>query len=231
MKDEIKTIGTLSEKSTHSFIKDYIEPDKTKQEVKVGRYIADIKVGNTVYEIQTQQFKKLVNKIQYYISKDIDVKIVYPLANIKHICWINVETGGMVDRTKSTKHGVIQDIFKELYWIVDFLDNEHVTLQIMHLDIEEYKYLDGYDINNKIKATKIDKIPNKVLGITEINNTVDLIKFIPDTLPNQFTAQDLIKNTRCNKRWAGSGIKLLREKGIIKVVKKQGNQFIYERCK
>ena len=60
-------IGTLSEKSIHSTIKDYIEPNKEYQEVKVGNYIADIMRGNVIYEIHTQQFKKLLDKIDFYI--------------------------------------------------------------------------------------------------------------------------------------------------------------------
>ena len=58
-------IGTLSEKSIHSEIKNYLEPNKEYQEVKVGNYIADIKRGNEIFEIQTQQFKNLIFKLKY----------------------------------------------------------------------------------------------------------------------------------------------------------------------
>ena len=46
-------IGTLSEKTLHSFLKNYLEPDSSFHEIKVGRYVADIKKDGYITEIQT----------------------------------------------------------------------------------------------------------------------------------------------------------------------------------
>lgn len=220
-------IGTLSEKSIHSIVKDYLESDKQYQEVKVGKYIADIKRGNSIIEIQTQQFKNLLGKINYYIRCGYKTTIVYPIAQTKYINWIETDSTEIVERRKNPHKGVIQDMFKELYWIVDYLDNPLVELNIILLDVEEYKYLDGYGQSNKKRATKIDKVPTKVNEIVQIKSISDLIKFIPNTLPEKWSSKDFIKHSKCNKRWAGSGLKILREKGLIQIVEKQGNSFIY----
>ena len=222
-------IGTLSEKSIHSLVKDYIEPNKEYQEVKVGNYIADIKKDNVIYEIQTQQFKKLLGKINYYIKNNYKTIIVYPIAQNKYINWVEPSSMDIVERRKTPHKGVIQDMFKELYWIVDYLEHPLVELNIILLDAEEYKYLDGYGQNCKKRATKIDKVPTKVNEIIQIKSIKDLSKFIPNTLPENFTSKDFIKHSKCNKRWAGSGLKMLREKGIIQIVGKQGSSFIYKR--
>ena len=222
-------IGTLSEKSVHSTIKDYIEPNKEYQEVKVGNYIADIKKNNLIYEIQTQQFKNLLGKINYYISCNYKTIIVYPITQNKYINWIEPSSMEIVERRKNPHKGVIQDMFKELYWIVDYLDNPLVELNIILLDVEEYKYLDGYGQNSKKRATKIDKVPTKVNEVVQIKSISDLNKFLPDTLPENFTSKDFIKHSKCNKRWAGSGLKMLRENNIIKIVRKIGNSFVYSR--
>jgi hypothetical protein len=222
-------IGTLSEKSIHSLVKDYIEPNKEYQEVKVGNYIADIKKDNLIYEIQTQQFKNLLGKINYYTSCKYRTIIVHPIAKNKYINWVEPSSMEIVERRKTPHKGVIQDIFKELYWIVDYLDNPLVELNIILLDVEEYKYLDGYGQNSKKRATKIDKVPTKVNEIVQIKSISDLIKFLPDTLPEKFTSKDFIKHSKCNKRWAGSGLKMLRDRGIINIVEKSGNSFIYTR--
>lgn len=223
------TIGTLNEKSIHSFIKDYIEPDKQYQEVKVGSYIADIKKDNHIYEIQTQQFKKLLPKLKYYISNSYNTTIVYPVIQQKYINWINPDTQQIVERRKSSHKGVIQDIFKELYWIVSYIENPLVELQIILIDVEEYKLLDGYGQNLKRKATKIDKVPTTVKEIIKIESVSDLEVFIPNTLKEkEFTSADYIKHTKCNKRWVSSGLKMLREYNIIRIVRKEGNKFVYK---
>lgn len=226
----MNSIGTLSEKSIHSVIKDYICSDKSKQEVKVDNFIADIKIDNKIYEIQTQNFKKLINKIDHYLNKDIEVIIVYPLVKTKYINWIDKNTGDIVERRKTPHKGVIQDIFKELYWIIDYIGNKGFSLWIVEINAEEYKYLDGYGANCKRRATKIDKVPTEVLNIIKIQTIEDLNKFIPKTLPEKFNSKDFLKHTKANKKWLGSGLKLLREKGIITVVGKQGNSYIYSRC-
>ena len=221
-------IGTLSEKSIHSIVKEYLESDKNLHEIKVGRYIADIKRGNDITEIQTQQFKKLLGKLNYYIECGYHTTIVYPLVENKYINWVDPSSIEVVERRKSSHRGVLQDIFKELYWVVDYLDNPLVDLTIVTLDAEEYKYLDGYGHNSKKRATKIDKVPTKVNNVVTIKSKSELSILIPDTLKDKrFTAKDFIKETKCNKRWAPSGLKLLREHEIIQIVAKKGNAFIY----
>ena len=221
-------IGTLSEKSIHSLIKDMIQPDKNFQEVKVGRYIADIKQDNNIIEIQTQQFKKLTCKLSYYIQCGYHTTVIYPVVENKYINWIDPSDNEIVERRKSPTKGVIQNIFKELYWIIDYLDNELVDLQIIILDAEEYKYLDGYGPSSKKRATKIDKVPTKVNNVVTIKSKSDLVILIPDTLQNKtFTIKEFKKESKFNSSWASSGLKLLREHAIIQIVEKKGNALVY----
>lgn len=228
MKQSKNQIGTLSEKSIHSIIKRYIEPNIEYHEIKVGNYIADIKKDNQIHEIQTQNFKKLVPKIDYYLENTIKTTIVYPLIERRYINWVNPTTQNIEERRKSSHIGVIQDMFKELYWIIDYIKNPLIELDIILIDVEEYKYLDGYGQNSKRRATKIDKVPTVIKETIKIKSVNDLKIFIPDTLKEkEFTSADYIKHTKCNKRWVGSGLKMLREYNIIKIVRKEGNKFVY----
>lgn len=221
-------IGTLSEKSIHSEIKNYLEPNKEYQEVKVGNYIADIKRDNEIFEVQTQQFKNLISKLNYYIKNRYNITIVYPLIQEKYINWIDPISTEIVERRKSSYKRYIQDIFKELYWIKDYIVKEQIKLKIITLTAEEYKYLDGYGQNNKYKATKIDKVPSKIINEINIQSVNDFKIFLPDTLPKEFTSKDFQKYTRSRSKYLGSGLKILREIGVIKVVRKQGNAYVYE---
>ena len=51
-----KGIGTLSEKTLHSVLKNYFEPFSENHEIKIGNYVADIVGENGIIEIQTRQF-------------------------------------------------------------------------------------------------------------------------------------------------------------------------------
>lgn len=221
-------IGTLSEKSIHKYLKNILEPDKQYHEVKVGQYIADIKHDNKIIEIQTQNFKKLLPKLEYYIKSGYNTTVVYPIIHRKIINWIDPVSMSVVDIRKSSRIGVIQDSFKELYWILQYIVSEEIELKIILIDANEYKYLDGRGQSQKIKATKIDKLPTEIINTVDIRNINDLRVFVPDTLDNNWTSKDYAKVTKCNKRWVSSGLKMLRENNIIEMINKQGNAIIYK---
>ena len=85
-------IGTLSEKTVHSVLKNYLEPDTTYHEIKTGRYVADIRTPDGIYEIQTRQFNKLRNKLEAFLP-EYSVTVVYPIPHIKYLRWIDGQTG------------------------------------------------------------------------------------------------------------------------------------------
>ena len=221
-------IGTLSEKSIHSYIKDYISNnDKSIQEVPIGRYIADVKIDNTIYEIQTAQYKKLLGKLDFYIANNINVVVIMPVIQHKVINWVDTETDEIIEQRKSSYTGVIQDYFKEIYWLTDYIKRNLIKLWIVQLDANEYKYLDGYGTNCKRRATKIDKVPTKINNIIKINSVSDMKIFIPDTLNKEFDSIQFKKHSHSKSKYTGSGLKILRELGVISICRKEGNKFIY----
>lgn len=222
-------IGTLSEKSIHSEIKNYLEPRKEYQEVKVGNYIADIKRDNEIFEIQTQNFKRLIAKLNYYIENNYSITVVYPLVAESYTIWIDKYNSEIIDKRKSSYKRYIQDIFKELYWIKDYIVKEQINLKIISLEANEYKYLDGYGQNKKYKATKIDKVPTKIISEITIKSIDDFRIFLPDTLPKEFTSKDFKRCTKSRSKYLGSGLKMLREIGVIQVIGKSGNSYVYKK--
>lgn len=221
----MNSIGTLSEKSVHSYIKDYIS--KEGQETKVGNYIADIKLDNTIYEIQTAQYKNLVNKLNYYIEHNFDIVVIMPIIQHKVIYWLDPDTDCIESTSKSSHTGVIQDHFKDLYWIQDYIAKNQIKLWLFLIDVCDYRYLDGYGTNCKKRATKIDKVPTKINNIIKINSVSDMKIFIPSTLDKEFDSIQFKKHSHSNSKYTGSGLKILRELGVISIVRKEANKFIY----
>ena len=113
-------IGTLGEKTLHSVIKRYIEPNPECREVKVvGRIVADIYNSDGITEIQTRNYFALRKKLPKLLEI-AHVTVVLPLPATKWVSWIDPETGDVSKRRKSPKSGRPHDGLYELSKIKDF---------------------------------------------------------------------------------------------------------------
>lgn len=222
-------IGTLSEKSIHSYLKDYFEQDKNKHEIKILGYVADISNQSGIIEIQSKDFSKLRRKLDTYLVNGIKTRIVYPVSLVKYINWVDPVTHKILERRKSPSKSSIYDIFIELYRIRDRLRNPLLAFTVVTLETEEYKYLDGYGPNGKNHATKIDKIPAKVMELYNFSVNGGFEIFIPDTLPNGFTSSDFRKNAHCSLKAAQNTLLILSDLGICKRVGRDKRGYIYSR--
>lgn len=141
-------IGTLSEKTIHAVLKHYYSSNPLEQEQKVNSYVADILIGSHIIEIQTRNFNTLRRKLEAFLPY-YEVTIVYPIAHIKWLRWINESTGEISAKRKSPKTGTKYQVFKELYKIKSYLDHPNLHLRIVLLDVEEYRLLNGWSQDKK----------------------------------------------------------------------------------
>lgn len=221
-------IGTLSEKTLHSVLKNYYEPDSSKQEIKIGAKVADIFNEAGVIEIQTKQFNKLRGKLSAFLPKH-PVTIVYPIASCKWLCWIDETTGEVTPRRKSPKKGRPQQIFVELYKIKEYLDSPNLRLRITMVEVEEYRFLNGWSRDRKKGSSCSDRIP---IGLEEeitIDSVSDYRKMIPEELPEQFTTKDYSKIAKVSTSLAQVSLNVMCSVGAINLVGKQGRLKLYER--
>lgn len=87
-----KTIGRLNERTLHLTLKNMLEPDPAFHEVKYLGYVADIKRGNEIIEIETRSFANLRKKLDAFLE-DCTVTLVYPVACPKYVVWVDPVTG------------------------------------------------------------------------------------------------------------------------------------------
>lgn len=219
-------IGTLNEKSIHSMLKDYYESDKTKQEVPIGGYVADIVNSSGIIEIQSRGFDKLREKLKYYTINN-NVKVVYPVSILKYINWVDPITREVVERRKSPGKLSVIDVFEELYKIRELLTNANITFTVVLLETEEYKLLDGHGINNKNKATKVDKVPTNIIEEISFSIISGYEKFVPRTLKRGFTSDDYAKAARCKIKTARTALLILTELGYVTRTGKEGRKYLY----
>jgi hypothetical protein len=221
-------IGTLGEKTLHSVLKNYIMPDETRHEIKIGRYVADIVSDNGIIEIQTRQFSALRQKLACFLEQS-DVTVVYPVAQTKWLLWIDEATGEVTKKRRSPKIGQPYEIFYELYQIRNLLSHPRLRLCIVLLELEEYRTLNGWSKDKKKGSTRYDRIPVGIAGELYINSVDDYITLIPEALENTFTVKDFKAASGLSLYASGLALNVLHTVGGVIRVGKKGNAFVYER--
>lgn len=219
-------IGTLSEKSLHAIIKNYLEPDESKQEIKIGKNYADIYNEEGIIEIQTRQFNKLRNKLTELL-KYYKVKVVYPIPFKKWIFWVNDETSEISRGRKSPKTGTVYDAFFEFYKIKALLNNSNLSLKIILLDAEEYRHLNGWSKDKKKGSCRMDIIPKRIENEIDICTVHDYKKLIPKGLDNGFTSRDFAKEANINIEKAQITLNILYEVKAVERIGKSGKSYLY----
>ena len=221
-------IGTLGEKVLHATLKHYIEPDAACHEIKTGRFVADIVNHGGIVEIQTGGFVALRKKLEHFLEEHT-VTIVHPIAHVKHLTWIDPQTGEANGRRKSPKKGKVWDVLPHLYWIRSVLEYPNLKLRLMLIDMEEYRLLSGWGNGGKRGSIRADRLPGELIEEAYINCLADYAQFIPSMIPERFTTKDYMKATRLSPRGTQRAITVLRHVGAVKMVGKDGNAYIYER--
>lgn len=222
-------IGTLREKTIHSVLKYYYAPNPCYHEIRIGNYVADICVDGEIYEIQTRNFNTMRNKLSFFLQEH-DVTIVYPVAHIKWLSWLDMETGELSSKRKSPKKGSFYQIIPELYKIKMFLNNPRLHFIISLIDVEETRYLNGWSYDKKRGSSRMDGIPVDIYDELRIDTIADYLKLLPDTLPQQFTTKDYAKCAHIQQKYATTGLNVLLETQTVKRVGKLGNAYLYEKA-
>ncbi len=221
-------IGTLGEKTLHAVIKNYFEPDPAKHEIKIGSYIADIVNDQGILEVQTRQFNKLRNKLEVFLSVS-DVTVIYPVAHTKWLIWIDEQTGETTKKRKSPKTGQPYDILFELYKIKNFLPNPRLKLCIVLLDVEEYRFLNGWSQDKKKGSSRYERIPTGLIDEVSINNRNDYSKLIPEGPAKPFTSKEFAKSAGLSLSTSQAALNVLNFVGAVTRTGKIGNRYVYER--
>ena len=223
---ENPTIGILSEKIMHLTLKYYFSPFDSDHEVKLGGFYADAVNEDGIVEVQTRSFKNLKEKLMYFLAVT-NVNVVHPIPFHKYITWVNPETGEISKPHRSPTIGRLTDIFGELYGIKEKLDNPRLTITLMLIDTDDYKNLDGWSKDKKKGSTRAERYPRELIDIFTINSKYDLLKLLPEDLPETFSASDLNKLMKGNSRNSYSAINTLCYLNLCECIGKEGRKNIF----
>lgn len=221
-----KGIGTLSEKTLHAVLKLYYEPDEDKHEVAMSGYYADIYNDKGIIEIQTRQLNKLRDKLSVFLQ-DYHVTVVYPLPFNKWLSWVNPDNGEVQGRRKSPRHFTEYDAFYELYKIKSYLKNPNLSINLVLMDMEEYKLLNGWSYDKKRGSTRYDRVPVGIRRIVKFDMIEDYMQLVPADLKEDFTVKDFAMAAGVSVEASRYTLNILNYLEIVKRTGRVKNGYVY----
>lgn len=228
--DRTRGIGTLGEKTLHRVLKRFFCDAECVHEVKLGGFVADAVLGGTIYEIQTGGFFPLKKKLLYYKENtDYRVRVVCPVVKKKSLVWVDPESGEM-SAPRRTNVGLGKwHVLAEMVYLLSIFDFSRMSLVLAELVVEDYKLLNGYGKDKKIRASRYERLPRELLELCEITSREDVAAHFLPELPTPFSSADFSKKTGLRRRSLGAALKVLLAMDIIRIAGKEKNKILYEK--
>ncbi len=221
-------IGILAEKSMHRVIKSYLEQRQECHEIKVGRFHADIKNEAGIFEIQTRSLSPLKRKLEAFLP-EYPVTVVIPLAEKKYVCWIDMQTGELTKRRLSPKKESFYTLARELFALQDHLAHPHFSILFLHLETEEFRFLNGWSKDKKRGSVRCDRVPLALLEEVRLSKPADYARFLPQNLPEQFTTKELGTLGKIPERSRWYVVALFVKLGLLEPCGKRGQSNLYRK--
>lgn len=221
-------IGTLKEKRLHKVLKDYFDPDPSHQEIPHLGYIADIKNDTGIIEIQTGGLSPLFPKLGAFLPHNT-VYLVHPMIKEKTLAWIDPKTGQISPRRKSPLHETSFDGLLELYNIRSHLSSPNLKIRFVFIEIDEYRYRDGYARKGTKGSHRYERIPIRLFDIVSIDSPADYLMFLPQELRggDPFTTKDYSGVMHIGQKASYYALTVMTHAGLLRKEGMRGRSHLY----
>lgn len=210
---ERQGIGTYGEKRLHRTLKRYVCDREECYEIPVGRYVADVLDGRELYEIQTGSFHTMPPKLSYYLEHtDYTVHLIHPLLETKTVIRMDRETGEVLRRRKTHIGGRAIDALPELYPIGEFLKSSRVTVTLLRICADEYRYSERMRYR-KEGAYDSELFPRTLVEEITLCGAQDYRCFLPPQ--SDFTAAEYGNFFKLKRRDLYSALNLFCKLGLL----------------
>jgi len=221
-------IGTLNEKPLHAALKEWYAQPGDRFEVPVDGFVIDIVRGDLLVEIQTANFSAIKKKLTALTSSH-PLRLVYPIAREKWIVKLAKDGSGRLNRRKSPKRGVLEQVFAELVSFPDLLSNPNFSLEVLFIQEDEVRRYDGRRGWRRKGWVTHERRLLQVVERQLFETPADMGNLVPSALAEPFTTSDLASAIG-QRRWLAQKMAYcLREMGVLAPVGKQGNAILYSR--
>ena len=223
-------IGMLGEKSLHSALKFYYEPDASFHEREAFGFVADIRNEEGIIEIQTRNLYSMKRKLEAYLDKT-PVTLVHPVVRQRRIIYLDPETGELSRPRLSPKRGRAEDAFSELVHILGPLGDSRLKIIIPIVDAEEYRVSGAGRKRRRGGAAplKYELLPNAMVDELVFSTPRELVSLLPEELKvsgEAFTVTELSKKVKLNYRAASAMCAVLLAAGAVER-ERVGRTYLY----
>lgn len=219
-------IGTLRERPLHASLKRWYARPGDRVETPVAGFVIDLVREDVLIEVQTSGFSSMKRKLASLLELGHRVRIVHSIPIDKWIVKVDAD-GTVLSRRRSPKHGRPTDIFAELVSLPEVFVHPHLEVDLL-LTIEEEHWRHTPGVGWRRRGwTVIERRLIEVVGSLQLNNAEDLIRLIPDGLPETFTTADLAAKLGRPRGAAQQMAYCLRRAGVCVAVGKRGNSVEY----
>lgn len=217
------------ETSLHRDLKKLYAGEDARTEVVLDKYRIDAISGGELIEIQHGSLSAIRDKIRRLV-KNHRVLVVKPIVASKLLIKQSVEDGPIVSRRKSPKRGKLLDIFEELVYFTRVFPHPRLTLEIVLVEVEEWRY-PGH--GRRRRWSKNDQIvaDQKLVSVGEslqLRRASDLMHLLPSGLPSPFHTGHVAEQLGIRRNVAQRIAYCLREMKAVESIGKQGNVRLYQ---
>jgi len=195
-------------------------------EAEVRGFRADVLVDDIVYEIQTRSFAAIREKLRK-LARSHHVVLVFPVPRDKMIVRIDADTGEEISTRRSPKHGQVADVFDELVYAFGLMRLKRFALEVLLTVERELRQDDGQGSWRRKGVSLVGRELVEIVDRQRFEQPAELLRLLPEGLPERFTVADLREGLGIKERAAGRMAYVLRELKVIKQVGKRGSAYVY----
>jgi hypothetical protein len=217
------------ETSLHRDLKAMYGGESARREVRVGRYRIDVVDGDELIEIQHASLAALRDKSRILLAEH-PLRIVKPIVASKQLVKRWRKNGRVVHRRRSPLRGRVLDIFDELVHFSNVFPHERLTLEVILVDVEEWRY-PGHGRRRRYRTGDFIVEDRKLVAIQEVvalRTAADLARLIACPLPSPFVTSDVATGLGIHRSLAQKICYCLRETGAAVTRGKRGNALLYD---
>ena len=225
---EYQHIGVRYESTLHAELREWYSLPDDIIERKIDSYIIDIVRGDLLIEIQTSNFSSINRKLRELL-KNHKVQLVHPLVQEKWILKIDRKNEMVYSKRKSPKREVPSDIFNELVYLPDIINEPAFSLVVVMIVEEEIWCNDGRGSWLRKGMSIVDRKLVSVKEVLPLRSTDSFLSFLPNDLPKKFTNKILATSAGVPIRKAQKMTYCLKKMGAIVQTGKIQNELQFSR--
>lgn len=214
------------ESTLHSQLKMLYGGSAEGVEVQVDGYRIDAVVRGRLFEIQQASLGALRDKVRKLLERH-RVVVVKPLVSRKYLIRREVADGDIVSARFSPIRESVLNLFEDMVHFVNVFPHPRLTLEVVLTEQEEHRVTRVRRRRRGPDYRVEDRRLTGVVSTTRLKTVSDLRKLLPDTLPLEFTTQDLAEHAGIRRWLAQKMAYCLRMTGAITVIGKRGNSQLY----